>query len=95
MKRILVAVAAAGAAFVAVGAPTGVLAMADPGYCFDHPRRPATATSHEESLSFFPPGPVCTFAAPGGEVTAGPGWWPATAAGAAALAGVAAVRLSR
>ena len=92
----MLAVVAAAAAFVLVAAPSGVLGMLDPDYCFDHPDRPPGTESHEESLSFLPPGPVCTFSAPGAETVAvGPGWWPAAAAGAAAIAGVAMTRLRR
>lgn len=92
---MLVAVAAAVAAFVVIGAPSGVLRMLDPGYCFDHPDRPASATSHEEMLSFVPPGPVCAYDTPGGSVRVGPGWWPAVAAAGAVVAGVASFRLRR
>lgn len=95
VKRVLGAIVAAAAAFVLVAAPAGVLGMIDEDYCFDHPDRPPQTISHEETLSFLPPGPVCTFSAEGGStVVAGPGWWPAIAAGAGVVAGVGALRLS-
>lgn len=84
---MLLGVAAAVVVFLGIAGPSGVLRMADPDYCFDHPHRPRGTTSHDESLSLFPPGPVCTFTTSAGEEVAGPGWWPAVAAAAAVVAG--------
>lgn len=92
----MLAVAAAAASFVLVGMPSGVIEMIDPDYCVVHPARPSSSVSHEENLSFFPPGPVCTFMTNDGRATnVGPGWWPALALGGAVVAGIGAYRWSR
>lgn len=81
MKRVLVSVVLAAAVFVAVGAATGVLEMAHPDYCVDHPHRPPATESHEERLSLLPPGPECRFFLASGEtIVEGPGWIPALVA---------------
>ena len=94
MIRALVAVAVACLAFVIIGLPTGVVGMMDPRYCFEHEERPADTFFHEETLGFFPPGPVCRFTlADGTDVVAGPGWWPAVAATVALISAVVVVRI--
>lgn len=81
MKRVVLAVALALTAFVTIGWRIGLLDMLDTDYCIDHPHRPKTTVSHDERLSFVPPGPECRFTTSGGEtVVEGPGWMPAIVA---------------
>jgi len=90
------ALGTAGLIFVAVAWPTGVLAMLDPEYCFVHEERPATASHHEETLTFFPPGPSCRYAlADGTSKTVGPGWWPGVSLGSALVMALVFLRVKR
>lgn len=94
MKRALLAVVVAIAAFMVVGFPTGVLDMVDPEYCVTHPRRPRATRFHEERLALFPPGPECRFTLEDGTVVvAGPGWWPAATLAVAVGAAVIVLRI--
>ena len=96
MKRVLVSIALAAAVFVLLGAATGVLEMAHPDYCIDHPHRPPSTESHEERLSLLPPGPECRFLLASGEtVVEGPGWIPALVAVASVAAALVPLRTGR
>ena len=93
--RIVVALVAAVLAFLIVGLPTGVITMIDQRYCFEHEARPANTAFHEETLSFFPPGPECRFSLDdGSEVVVGPGWWPAMSLMAALIAALVVPRVT-
>ena len=96
MKKVLVCVALAAATFVLLGGAAGVLAMAHPDYCVDHPHRPPATESHEERLSLLPPGPECRFLLAGGEtVVEGPGWIPALVAVASIATGLVPLWVAR